>query len=133
MDVTSYPLQLPSGVQSPTGGKPPLASPGGHAPPQRSGSERSLSGALTPGRGAPSGLLAGSGGSGSVAAAAAVAASGKSSGMQIKGDRGRFKVYEVGLLPWGSLASRLSWVIAATPSACFLLQEGRLITVCETY
>lgn len=78
-------VELPSGLQSPTG-KPPLASPG---QPTRSSSERSLSAASTPGK-AP---LAGSGGSG---AATAAALAGK--GVAIKGDRGRFKVYEVGAL-----------------------------------
>lgn len=79
-------MEVPSGLQSPTG-KPPLASPGGHAPPARSSSERSLSAASTPGK-AP---LSGSGGSLPAASAAALA----SKGVAIKGDRGRFKVYEV--------------------------------------
>ena len=75
---------VPSGVQSPTG-RPPLASPGQPPPPQRSASERALqpgSATSTPGK-AP-GPTAG-------AAGAAVG----SKGMPIKGDRGRFKVYEV--------------------------------------
>ncbi|CAK0760674.1 hypothetical protein CVIRNUC_002790 [Coccomyxa viridis] len=75
-------LGVPSGVQSPTG-RPPLASPGQPAPPARSGSDRALqpgSATSTPGKaGAPG------------AAGAAAAAS---KGMPIKGDRGRFKVYE---------------------------------------
>lgn len=94
VDLASHPLHLPSGVQSPTGKPPP--SPGGHAPPARSASERSLSAASTPGKGpgAPPAPLGGAGGSGNVAAAvAAAAAAGK--GVPIKGDRGRFKVYEV--------------------------------------
>ena len=94
MDLSSHPLQLPPGGQSPTGKPPP--SPGGHAPPQRSASERSLSAASTPGKGPGAPPLGGSGGSGNVAAAVAAAtgaAGGK--GMPIKGDRGRFKVYEV--------------------------------------
>ena len=74
---------VPSGVQSPTG-RPPLASPGQPAPPARSGSDRALqpgSATSTPGKaGAP---------------AAAGAAAAASKGMPIKGDRGRFKVYEV--------------------------------------
>lgn len=75
-------MDIPSGVQSPTG-KPPLASPGGHAPPIRTGSERNLSSAAsTPSKQAP---LSTSGGSGNVTAAAKA----------IKSDRGRFKVYEV--------------------------------------
>ncbi len=74
-------MEVPSGWQSPTG-KPPLASPG-HAPPARTSSERSLSAASTPGK-VP---LAGSGGSLPPANAA--------KGVAIKGDRGRFKVYEV--------------------------------------
>lgn len=103
-ELSSHALQLPGGLQSPPGGaKPPLASPGHAPPPQRSASERSLSGASTPGRGGgPAGApLGGSGGSGNVAgiaAAAAAAAAGKaapSAGVSIKGDRGRFKVYEV--------------------------------------
>ncbi len=75
---------VPSGVQSPTG-RPPLASPGQPPPPQRSASERALqpgSATSTPGK-APG-----------PAAGAAGAAVG-SKGMPIKGDRGRFKVYEV--------------------------------------
>ncbi|BDA42758.1 probable serine/threonine-protein kinase OSR1 at N-terminal half [Coccomyxa sp. Obi] len=76
-------VEVPSGWQSPTG-KPPLASPG-HAPPVRTSSERSLSAASTPGK-AP---LAGSGGS---LPPANAAHPGK--GVAIKGDRGRFKVYE---------------------------------------
>ena len=77
-------VELPSGLQSPTG-KPPLASPG-HPVPTRTSSERSLSAASTPGK-AP---LAGSGGSGAATAAALA-----SKGVPMKGDRGRFKVYEV--------------------------------------
>ncbi|KAK9909926.1 hypothetical protein WJX75_009604 [Coccomyxa subellipsoidea] len=76
-------VELPSGLQSPTG-KPPLASPG-HPVPTRTSSERSLSAASTPGK-AP---LAGSGGSGAATAAALA-----SKGVPMKGDRGRFKVYE---------------------------------------
>ena len=74
---------VPSGVQSPTG-RPPLASPGQPAPPARSGSDRALqpgSATSTPGK------------AGGPAAAGAAAAASK--GMPIKGDRGRFKVYEV--------------------------------------
>ena len=75
---------VPSGVQSPTG-RPPLASPGQPQPPQRSASERALqpgSATSTPGK-AP----------GPAAGAAGAAAGSK--GLPIKGDRGRFKVYEV--------------------------------------
>ena len=82
---------VPSGVQSPTG-RPPLASPGQTAPPARSASDRALqpgSATSTPGK------------AGAPAAGAAAAAS---KGMPIKGDRGRFKVYEVHplLMPHGS-------------------------------
>lgn len=73
---------VPSGVQSPTG-RPPLASPGQQAPPQRSASDRALqpgSATSTPGK---------------AAAPAPGAAPVTSKGMPIKGDRGRFKVYEV--------------------------------------
>ena len=76
---------VPSGVQSPTG-RPPLASPGQPAPPTRSASDRTLqpgSATSTPSK------------AGAPAAGAAAAAS---KGMPIKGDRGRFKVYEVLLL-----------------------------------
>jgi len=75
---------VPSGVQSPTG-RPPLASPGQAPPPQRSASERTLqpgSATSTPGK-APA------------PAAVPGPAAAASKGMPIKGDRGRFKVYEV--------------------------------------
>ena len=75
-------LGVPSGVQSPTG-RPPLASPGQPAPPARSGSDRALqpgSATSTPGK---------------AVAPATGAAAAASKGMPIKGDRGRFKVYEV--------------------------------------
>ncbi len=74
----------PSGVQSPTG-RPPLASPGQAPPPQRSASERLLqpgSATSTPGKAPAPAPVPG-------------AAPGASKGMPIKGDRGRFKVYEV--------------------------------------
>ncbi len=78
------PTGVPSGVQSPTG-RPPLASPGQAPPPQRSASERLLqpgSATSTPGK-APASMPMPS------------AAPAGSKGMPIKGDRGRFKVYEV--------------------------------------
>ena len=82
LSVDVPPGGQPSGVQSPTG-RPPLASPGQAPPPQRSASDRLLqpgSAASTPGK-APA------------PAPGAALAAGK--GMPIKGDRGRFKVYEV--------------------------------------
>ena len=78
------PTGAPSGVQSPTG-RPPLASPGQAPPPQRSASERLLqpgSATSTPGKAPAPAPVPG-------------AAPGASKGMPIKGDRGRFKVYEV--------------------------------------
>jgi NAD(P)H-hydrate repair Nnr-like enzyme with NAD(P)H-hydrate epimerase domain len=89
---TGLSIDIPSGVQSPTG-KPPLASPG-HAPPIRASSDRNLSSsaASTPNKPA---ALAGSGGSGNIAAATAKA---------IKSDCGRFKVYEVSVCFMGLLS-----------------------------
>ena len=75
-------------MQSPTG-RPPLASPGQAPPPQRSASERALqpgSASSTPGKAPPPASMPVPG-----------AAPAGSKGMPIKGDRGRFKVYEVGL------------------------------------
>ncbi|CAL5219491.1 g1332 [Coccomyxa viridis] len=83
LSVEIPPTGVPSGVQSPTG-RPPLASPGQAPPPQRSASERLLqpgSATSTPGK-APASMPMPS------------AAPAGSKGMPIKGDRGRFKVYE---------------------------------------